>query len=206
MKFYVVESNSKTGKINVKAKKCFKSDNLTTAYAKYSIAVRNKEAKHIYLIADFEDRSFSVFHNIKLNDHNDPWLPFFIIADYCSDLGFINPEKTIRSDKTKIISDGFIREFNDNFAAIRSYISKIQEEDDDNDFNIEFCISYKVDCKLDIKSTIKAEKKGIIVPDTDNIIYTRTIDNIARMRLFDKHYSVKRFKFYDDLVFWNSEF
>ena len=204
MKFYVVESNSKTGKINVKAKKCFKSDNLTTAYAKYSIAVTNKEAKHIYLIADFEDRSFSIFRNIKLNDHNDPWLPFFIIADYHSDLGYINPEKTIRNDKTKIVSDGFIREFNDNFSAIRSYTSKIQE--DGNDFNIEFCISYKVDCKLDIKSALKAEKKGIIVPDTDNIIYTRTIDNSARMRLFDKHYSVKRFKFYDDLDFWNSEF
>lgn len=204
MKFYVVESNSKTGKINVKAKKCFKSDNLTTAYAKYSIAVKNKEAKHIYLIADFEDRSFSIFHNIKLNNHDDPWLPFFVIADYYSDLGFINPEKTIRNDKTRIISDGFIREFNNNFSAIRSYVSKIQE--DESDYDIEFCISYKVTCKVDDKFILKNVKKGIVVPGTDDIIYTRTIDNSTRMKLFDKHYSVKRFKFYDDLDYWNSEF
>lgn len=189
MRFYVVKSNS--NKVNIRSKKCYCADNLTTAYAKFSIDILNKEANYIFLIADFEDRESTFFNRIKLEDNDNPLLPYFIIAFYDSSIDINDPTKCIRHDSTRIVfSDGIIREFNDNFSAFREYQKQIMDPGIGT-CNIEFCINYRLDDKSNDTS--------------DNTVYTRTIDNSNRMMLFSERFKVSRFKFdVQDLCNWNS--
>ena len=180
MKFYVVKSNSP--KVNIRSKKCYSADNLTTAYAKFSISVINKEANYIFLIADFEDRKSTFFHRIKMEDNNNSMLPYFILALYDSSIDTNDPSVSVLHNSTRIISpDGFILEFCDNFSAMKSYLKTLDEAN----YDIEFCINY---CLCDDKS---------------ETVYTRTIDNSTQMYLLDSWFCTKRFKFnLDDFYKW----
>lgn len=171
MFFYVVESNKE--KVNVRRSKCYKSDSLIIAFNKFQIVARQKKSKYVYLIADFEDRRNCWYHKIKMEDNDNKLLPFFIICQFDSSVD-TDPLHSSRKDRTRIVySDGFIQEFDDNFAAVKLYLTKRHECD------IEFCINY-----------------SISIPGSDKKeTYARTIDNSQRYLLFEHMFCVNRFKF-----------